>query len=408
MVHLYDNFADTWGSASTGIDYQLGNPFKITQTGAVTQLGWYRVDVGAGVHPDGLALFRRSDGALLAHVATPADSGVIGWQWSDLADPVSVINGSEYVVCAHYPAGNVFSRHAGDSKPTPPANVSWLTSPRQDQQAISETTYPGAPDGTTGFYNAIDITLSDPLPSEGGAPTATGDLQAWLISDPDLNLHQTDGLPWLTKVVVDQIRLATGNTPGQLDATKAVADAIHDLLTATDHNLGTLWDLAGHLADLEIAAWQHFFGAGEQRLTGPDSAGGSAFYTADGQLISQLVAETWQRVRVLRNDLPFGVDPWTMTAEADFEDAIAFAEPADAYVVTITSYQPTQPATTSPAGLWLPRLGWWCVLTGSLASERRFVDFQQEMLSDQGRRMAGCAIQLKPGTIAHVQAWLLA
>jgi hypothetical protein len=121
-----------------------------------------------------------------------------------------------------------------------------------------------------------------------------------------------------------------------------------------------------------------------------------------------LIAEIWQRTLVLRNTSAFGLPPWSMAAEADFTDAIAFAEPADAYVLNITSYQPTQPATSSPAGLWLPRLGWWCVLTGSLASERRFVDFEQEMLSDQGRRMAGCAIQLKPGTMAHVQAWLLA
>lgn len=381
-----------------------GGRFHVSASGyQATALRWW-ADQDGELAPARIALFNADTGALLIDQAVGGTAPNAGWVDVNIAAQ-SLVSGTHYQVQINEPA-DFRQCYSSTVTLTPDAPLVFdgarSAGAGTNPSTLATSTLVGA--------LGVDVTVIA-VPSGSDQVTVNNidtELGQWLSNLSGTNSHQTDGLPWLTKAVLDTVRSVVGNTSGQLDATKLVSDQIKALLTSTNHNLGTLWDLAGHLADLEIAAWQAFFGAGEQRLTGPNSAGGSAFYTADGQLVSQLIAEIWQRVRVLRNDVPFGVGDWTMSAEADFTDAIAFAEPADAYVVSITSYQPTQPATESPAGLWLYRLGWWCVLTGSLASRREFVEFQQQLLSDEGRRMPGCAIQLKPGTLAHVQAWLLA
>lgn len=406
MSSLFDLSGFTFPTRETAGQYELGTPFKVTFAGEITHLRWKR-QTTSGDAPSAIRVWRASDETVVATAASITDGGTVGWKDCPITGGWRPDLNVEYRVAVSNPASSGLGAQSLNPVPAVPNGLNLPQSGRAYHVATPYV-YPSTIEPSA--WEAVDVVYVPDSPPP--PPATTGDVDQalldWLSSSSSVNLHQSDGLPWLTKTVVDAIRSATGNTAGQLDATKAVSDAIHDLLTSTDHNLGTLWDLAGHLADLEIAAWQAFFGAGAQRLTGPDSAGGSAFYTADGELISQLVAETWQRVRVLRGDIGFGTDGWTMSAEADFEDAIAFAEPADAYTLHITSYQPTQAASTSPAGLWLPRIGWWCILTGAHASQRQFVDFEQQLLSDQGHRMPGCAIQLKPGTLATVQAWLLA
>lgn len=407
MAQLFDGYAGAGAYELTSGATEFGQFWRPTAGGTVTALRWYRVATGALRAPTVLRLWDTTTQTAVATASSIPDDGSVGWQTYNLPAAFDVVPGHGYAVSAYWPSGSHYCEASVGSLPSPDPGIAWQ-SPRC---VLAPNGAPGYPNSfsTNTVNQLVDVTFAPAStpPDPGATPVDVGNqLADWLISTGD-NTHQGDGLPWLTKLVADAISGVVGSTPGQLDATKAVSDAIHDLLTSSNKNLGTLWDLAGHLTDLELAAYKALFGSGAARLTGTNSAGGSAFYTADGSLVSQLVAEIWQRVRVLRGDIGFGTDGWTMTAEGDFEDAIAFAEPADAYALHVTSYQPTQAANTSPAGLWLPRIGWWCVLTGSFASQRAFVDFERQLLSDQGRRMPGCAIQLKPGTLATVQAWVL-
>lgn len=405
-ISLYDNYAGTYSANAQSSSATGAVRWISTQDGWVTAFRWRR-ETGVTT-PTNMRLWDTVTQSAVASITSmPAPTGT-GWQTVALASPVFVFANREYRISFFQGASTSNVVANVSTAPLPPSPLSFvLTGGLPGAVVVGSDAYPNGALGVTWF--AYDVIWTDTDPGTGAPPTSAtvnNSLAAWFSSGGD-NTHHAD-LPWLVKAAVDEIRLATGNTPGQLDATKAVSDTIHDLLTSANKNLGTLWDLAGHLTELELAAWKALFGAGSARLTGTNSAGGSAFYTSDGQLVSQLIAEIWQRVRVLRNDVPFGLGDWTMTAETDFVDAIAFAEPADAYVLTITSWQDTQPADASPAGTWLHRLGWWCVLTGSMASSRAFVEFAGQLLTDNGRRMAGCAIQLQPGTVAHVQAWLLA
>jgi hypothetical protein len=50
-------------------------------------------------------------------------------------------------------------------------------------------------------------------------------------------------------------------------------------------------------------------------------SGGSAFYTSDNRLVSQLTAEIHDRLDSLRNLTPVGGAGWSMSAETDFDDS---------------------------------------------------------------------------------------
>jgi hypothetical protein len=253
----------------------------------------------------------------------------------------------------------------------------------------------------------LDVEWSDEAPGE--QPATPGDLgnalAAWLSTTEGT---QGDSAPLQDHATLGAVSVAVGETQDQQNEWAfGLGGAAH----------GYFGDLKGLIADIKTVT---------DTLPTPIAQLTSIVldhYTADIDLIlgqidsvlsnlgaqsTDLSGTAGSAVGALSGRTGFPATGWSMAAEADFEDAIAFAEPADAYVVNVTSYQSTQPATESPAGLWLYRLGWWCVLNGSLASRREFVEFQQQLLTDGGRRMPGCAIQLKPGTLATVQAWLLA
>jgi hypothetical protein len=390
-VHLYDNFTGSWSSVSTGVDYQIGNPFKLAENATFSQLGFYRPDTGSGVRPDGLALFDRAGGALLAHVVTPTDTGSVGWQFSDLDTPVLGTNGSEYVVVAHYPAGNVWARVSGTSKPVPPTNTAWLSIPRQDESGLGETAYPSSPE-TGSFFNAVDVTLSDPTPSAGGPPTGVGDLAAWLSNDAAVNTHQSDGTPWETnalgtgasgfaaiKGVVDTIATSVGSGLGT--AVSALTTAVGTANTALVH-AATTWSDALATALQNMSDDFASFGASKPAQGGGDFGTGT-FPSNVGTLV------------------------WTLLDETDFVGSIAWAQPADVYVLSITTLPIGLPLNLTDGVHTIYRCGWWTPLNGSFARQRSYIDFEDNHLAIGAERMPGVLVSLQPGGEGHIQAWAL-
>lgn len=98
---------------------------------------------------------------------------------------------------------------------------------------------------------------------------------------------------------------------------------------------------------------------------------------------------------------------WVLAATTDFDTELAWAQPADMYLVSITAVRAGQSQSTFAGLTWYYRLGTWCELNGSLGSHRRFLEFEHQMLENAGRRMAGLALRCQPGTIGTVQAWTL-
>jgi hypothetical protein len=404
--HALDNFTGTWSADTpSGHNVSYGNAFApVGESVIITGLRWRRATVGQAAPA---ALHVSVAGVGVTTAPSVPDDGVVGWQDVALTTPVEVSSGVGVLPYAYWTT-NAETYGAYGARGAPPSPVQWADSAHRYQFDSGDVT-PGLSGNV--FIAGVDVAWGGalpPPPSAGGEPTLTGDLQAWLSTDPPTNLHESDGLPWQTKVDTGAIRSDVADVRDQQNewafalgaAAHGYYELMRGLLQTVKDNVDDLPDVIQAIVDALV---DHL-----------DSEIGTILAAID-DILSNLGAQSTDlsgtagsAIGALSARTGFPSTGWTMTAEADFEDAIAFAELADAYVLTIASYQDTQSANESPAGLWLPRLGWWCVLNGSLASQRQFVDFQQMILDDQGRRMPGCAIQLRPGTLATVQAWVLA
>jgi hypothetical protein len=401
---IWENFSATPSTSTGTVLVTDGVRFIPATAGQVAALRWYRHRTGGSTGPASLALWQASTQAQLASVTAP-DNGAVGWQTFNFDTPIAVSAGVEYRVSGNFAIG---VERVG-LVPGPLAGApSAFTIPNPSRAAVGGSW--GYPSTTNNdFVPMVDVILSPtgagpaPIPpDEAGVQNA---LARWLST--------TDGTQADSAPLLDHTTLATVNT--NTAAVKADADDWAFGLGAAAHgyyadiktligNIKTITDtLPTPIAQLTSIVLDHYSADIDQILAQIDGVLSNL-----GAQSTDLSGTAGSAVGALSGRTGFPATGWSMSAEADFEDAIAFAEPADAYVLSITSYQDTQPANESPAGLWLPRLGWWCVLNGSLASQRQFVDFQQMLLDDQGRRMPGCAIQLRPGTLATVQAWLLA
>lgn len=378
-----------------------GLTFHCSVTGrSVIALGWYRGALFTTA-PTWLALFDTVTGALLASAVPSAGSGA-GWQYTTI-DPVLISAGRSYALLRGEPNG--FRLYAFSPTPATESPLV-LDAGRGGGGATSIPTYITTADTNFGANSLI-------LDDGENAPVTTGGLDTQLDNTLSGWLSTTDGTHIDSAPLQDHATLATVDTNlsdvkdqqnewafGLGAFAHGYYDLIRGLLQTVKDNTDALPEEVQDIVDVMV---DHL-----------DSEIGTILATVDdvlsnlGAQSTDLSGTAGSAVGALSGRSGFPATGWSMSAETDFTDNVLFDEPADAYVITITSYQPTQPATTTAAGLWLPRVGWWCVMNGSLASQRQFVDFEQMLLTDQGRRMPACAIELKPGTIAHVQAWLLA
>jgi Domain of unknown function (DUF4082) len=406
-VALYGGITAGWSSASTSAPYQLGNPWRQTEDSVVSALGFFRGDTGSGVKATALSLFRRSDQALLAFVSSPTDSGSIGWQWSTLSTPVPVTNGTEYVVCAYYPAGNVWFRVFSSSKPTPPANTAWLSFPREDEANIANNAYPATAE-TGSVYNAVDVQLGDPSSSAGGPNATVGDLASWLSTNTLTNQHQTDGLPWQTKVDTADTRTKVTNGLNLAGGLQGLSDSLaHAIQMASD------WFASGSTT---------IFTDLKSRVLGTSGGGGSAFYGPSGTqvaegvetLLAQCVTATelGAQLAVLRERVTLSPDltdtsRWTLVDTVSGAGDALVELQADLFRITIGDAPGTHGPLLVASGEWRPRWG-WCAprVHGCYLQRQPLVDLSPIGVAP-GLFMDGLLIYAHPGFTWSVEAFVL-
>jgi len=250
-------------------------------------------------------------------------------------------------------------------------------------------------DNTAGAPWGISVGVAETAGGDPSAPPATGattaDLAAWLSNDSATNTHQSDGLPWQTKVDTADIRTKVTAGLNLTGGLQALSDSLaHTIQMASDYFAGRT---ATYFTDLK------------NRLIGASGGGGSAFFGPAGTQVSAGVEALL--ARSTNAQVGFPASPWEMTAETDFDDALAWAQPADLYVVTFATIPPTSP-DNGRAGVPVHyRLAWWSPLNGTFAQERRWIDFTSEHLVNPAGRMPGLLLQTYEGGTGHVQAWTL-
>jgi uncharacterized protein DUF4082 len=391
VTSYWGNYAGSFSTTGLGgSPQQNGVAFQVDTSTDINSLRWYRGATGSGWACNGIRLWRVSDGAKLAEVLSPTDDGTVGWQATGIA-PVTLVTGQTYIVASYHPPSTSVAYIASDgpsSVPSPFVKIS------NTGRYNTSTSYP---DSVTGSFawaaDASTDTASGGGGSGGGITVVQDDanLAGWLSSSSSVNTHQTDGLPWLTKAVVDAIKTTVDASLNLAGGLQALSDSLaHTIQMASD------WFASGSST---------IFTDLKDRVLGSSGGGGSAFYGPDGTQVSAGVEALL--ARSTNAQVGFPASPWEMTAETDFDGCIAWAQPADLYTVSFTTTPPTIPDNGQCGVPVRYRLAWWTPLNGEFAQERHWIDFEKIHLVDSAGRMPGVLLQTYVGGTGHLEAWTL-
>lgn len=395
--------ADMFGTASTPTsslsgNYSFGNRFTVSTTFTASYWRWYRSVLGDGM-VSYFILWNITDNVKLLQ-QSPTDPGGTGWLEAAMDSPQTLVAGKTYQVEQQVLGGNTL--------------WGWATAPPSINSPFTVTgvRFGGSPSAYSDSVSSWELTAvqvaDGPLSGGGGGGgtldstdlAAIGDeLAKWLSSNGATQLHESDGLPWLTKVVADAIKNTT--------------DALgHSGSGSSIDWIVALWKLAGNLTDLEYAAVRQFLKDGSARITGASGGGGSAFYGPSGtqvaagveQLLASGITPTnlGAALALLREQLTLSPDlsdtsRWTLVDTTSGEGDALLSQQADAYFLSITAHPSTQAAHGVAGTLWLPRWGWVCPRVHGHFAQRQFHDVMPTIVTSEGHFMDGLLIYTPQG-----------
>lgn len=384
-------------SSAAGVNYTGGLAFQVSTPKTIDKLSWWRQGA-SGTKPSNLRLWNANTGTEIGRCSTVTDDGATGWQDCALDANVAVYPGTRYKVSED----NVTSTPDGGCTVTgtPATGDYFFFSP-----VITGYKVPagyGFPnfDDTNGYIRGLDAhtLIGDIPPTE---PTTADQLTDWLADTSD-NTHKdtspVPGLPWTTKQAVDAAAVTGDDTNTKVSNGLNFAGGLQQLSDDLAHTLqmASDWLASGSTT---------IFTDLKNRILGASGGGGSAFFGPDGTQVSAGVEALLQRST--NAQVGFPAAPWTLVDESDWDDAIAWAVPADLYVVTVTTL-PAGAVDNGRAGVPVYyRLAWWTPLNGTFAQERRWLDFASGHLIDPAGRMPGLLLQTYQGGAGHLQAWTL-
>lgn len=396
---LFLDFA-TWGGEA-GNDFSLAGPRVGTVlNGQVTALRWRRPNTVDGA-PSRLTLYRANDSVGMTTVFNPADDGTVGWQVTELDPPVDVQSGDILFCGAFFPTGSSVSSH-NVPLPTVVPDTVW-TNPVRAWAPQHTNGYPsGGGSATDKLYGIDFVYLSsrqDVLATGITLGDVHGELNAWLTPTGD---YYTDSALQAIQTAAtgasDQATAAASAAAGAQTAAEGNASAITNVSTQLDSVSGNVGTLLGRLSASLATLLNDSSQAIADWLNGA-AADPVQWWTG---FLSQYKAST--------GGSGFGApDPmagWTLVDETDWSEELAWAVPADRYVLTFTSTPPRTPGTPVAGVSWHPRLAWWCELIGTLATERHYIDFAETLIEASTGRMFGILLNGGTDTAGHIQAWV--
>lgn len=388
------------GGYNVSPGYTPAMAFTVAHDNYVDKLAWYR-HTTSGTKPTRLGLWRVDTLTEIGAITSVVDDGTEGWQDSALATPVAVYAGVRYKVAAYTPSGGPDWGCVVSSTPTSGGGMAFAPV-ITGYKPTGTYGYPNVDDTNT-FIRYLDVHLTNTTPPAASTLTITdvdNDLKTWLSATSETNQHHDD-LPWTTKSVLDGLvtsynDMVAGLGTGAHSYYGDLKGLIANIKTVTD-------DLPTPINHLTSIVLDHYTADINNILSTLDSVQAGANAGAGGATFSRDVLAG-------RSLFPGGTEQttWSMVEQTDFDTALAWTVPADLYVLDVTDF-PARVSRRDFAGLTqVYRLGAWTVLSGTIGSTKRQIDFTRQLLEDAGRRMPGLAVRCQPGTIGTVQAWTLA
>lgn len=413
MAHLYENqLNSSWGWNYTG-GYALtrGTRFRVTAELVVTQVGYYHNN-STDQSWSWLGMFDGA-GVLMWHTETVPNTPVPGWIWVTVSPSFNLVPGVTYTVAGGL-VGTRFWALNGPTTLRNPPPAGFIFDDAGAFLADGVGTYPTVP---ADYFFAVSVgteTYVPPAePGEGeGEPALTGDLGSWLSNNPTIQTHETDGLPWLTKLVADATKNAVDAGRIVIDATKDIVDLIPKRDDSEWNAILKLWQIAGVLTEAEIDLWNLFAKRAPHQLTGPTPGGGSAFFGPSGGQVAERAEVSafnsellWHRTQTSNWLDPLPGGDWVLEDTLTWDGPIGWNQPADAYVLHITAYPATWDQQLVDGHLWLPRALWWAPLTDTIPHERHFGDMEFQILHNLPLRCAGILLCPQGGFSGTLEAW---
>lgn len=381
----------------------VGSVFTPLLSGYVTSFWWYATDGDTGNKPTNLKLWDVATRTLIASSTAITHPGSAQWVEIDLGTSYLLTAGRQYVISAYQGANTHYGETliSGFPGTAYPLGVS---TPSVVWSADGVDGYPGSGSSATSL-EGLDVTFSyDPdSQPEQIAPVLQEALDDWFGTTPSAPEGNVGG--WLGDRLDD---LESGILASILEDTGDLGTDLANLavvLAGVATKTNSIWDLAGAFTEVQYSAIRTAWLALEDRLTGPDARGGSAFYgvggTHVGNGVEQLLTEN-DPGRLLTRPPATG---WTEVDTETWEGEIAWAVPADLYVINVTGW-PAHLPTVQIAGLnWRPRAGWWAELHGNQVGERHYFDFEYGVAHILPSRMQGILIGTTAALSGTVQAW---
>jgi hypothetical protein len=351
-----------------------------------------------------MALWDGSTGLLIERVNQVGNPTSTGWQTLALSISRNLATAHTYVITVDF----TFSQTAAIT-----GTVPWLSAPLEwDATPVRQLqnnpgNYPAGSGGLTVPYIDIIATTDSVTPPGGGTVTQTGldnALRDWLVTGSE-NQHQSDGLPYTTKLLLDAVADNIDQGNADIAAVKAVTDILGPVVPGW---VTTLEDLATWLNDWNAGQYQ----ALKDRLLGSSGGGGSAFYGAGGTQVAQGVEDVLGILAAPTQQQPFHwpvlTDPaWEAVDSTAFDRDLWWEVPAHLYLAHFDTW-PTRDTQEVLAGnTWVRRLAWWASMKAANLGERRYVEFTDAQLADAGLFMDGLYLRGRPGTTGTVTAYLL-
>jgi hypothetical protein len=370
-----------------------GVRFGVTAPLTVTGLRYYKVAGQSYDHPSNLALWR-NDGTLLGSITGIPDASTAGWKDFTLTTPVTLAVGQGYTVAAGEDVAVVCGY-------LPRATVQAPAYPALWDDNIRGTSNSGAmvfPSTTDNLDPPlVDVIAGDPGPAPPNPtdPATNQSLEDWLSVDGAKNDHQSDGLPWQTKVdTAATLALATGISAilGQRAAgdTRTVWTMLLLLLDYAVTHAEQITHILDWIGGLTRPPEQDPLAAILNRIDVRveslyDAGGGGAW--ADGAVLSP--------------------DRHTGIASMAFSGQVGWGSGVALHRIHIDTTDDRHPfIDLGAAGWWVPGVGWWAATLpdGSLTN-RTPLEFADQWLWPVPAAATGVILWVHPAVSGTLYAY---
>lgn len=387
MVSLLDNHVlgavSTWYS---GANRTVGHRFTVNTPVDLDGIRYY-AHVSSGQRPSALKLWKEltsTTGELLVSVPIVNNTPGVGWHTSLFTNDYPLETGVVYCVTAEVDNASQTTRFTSGPPAAAPYPLVWDSKPAV---GLTSWGYPFAASGGTELWGVDVVTVAG---SEGGsvgsggeAPTndtLTARLAQWLSSDPDTQVHETDGLPWLLRTGQLALQVGMDEAVGMLEALIALGIAVR--FNDAEAIMAAMRAVVDEIALDSQATRDHV-----------QTVGASGFPPLVDQIV-EAVGTAPTDLRAPQDTVPLSDPGWVAVDTVLGSGSFLWDQPADRYVLTITAYAPTRSYNeVGTVPYWLHR-GFWAVVDFDRVGHYYPIVGHKHMLYEVGSRLPGVLIGL--------------